>query len=127
MTNLGWAWKGSTESKPLKKKKRHKAAKQKRKKWRKDKFYDSQEWKEARYAALVACGGKCLCCGASAADGAQLHVDHIKPRWKYPRLELEITNLQVLCGWCNVGKGGWNDTDWRTDEQRQQLEHMRNL
>jgi 5-methylcytosine-specific restriction endonuclease McrA len=74
---------------------------------------------------LVACGGRCLCCGASSQDGAVMNVDHIKPRWKFPKLQLTITNLQVLCSRCNVGKGAWDQTDWRTEEQRQQLAQLK--
>ena len=77
-------------------------------------FYQSRAWKELRYRALLQCGGKCQCCGASARTGAVLHVDHIKPRSKYPHLQLSLSNLQVLCERCNLGKGAWDSTDWRT-------------
>lgn len=90
-----------------------------------DLFYLSREWRELRYKALQVCGGKCQCCGASAKDGKTLHVDHIKPRHKHKHLQLDISNLQVLCEDCNLGKGAWDETDWRVIEQRQQLEHMR--
>jgi 5-methylcytosine-specific restriction endonuclease McrA len=42
-----------------------------------------------------------------------MHVDHIKPRSKYPHLALRESNLQVLCEACNLGKGNWDETDWR--------------
>jgi 5-methylcytosine-specific restriction endonuclease McrA len=42
-----------------------------------------------------------------------MHVDHIKPRSKYPALELAEDNLQVLCELCNIGKSNTNETDWR--------------
>jgi 5-methylcytosine-specific restriction endonuclease McrA len=80
---------------------------------RNDGFYESKEWRQVRYAALKACGARCLCCGSSAADGARLHVDHIKPRYTHTHLSLELSNLQVLCEDCNLGKGAWDDTDWR--------------
>ena len=76
-------------------------------------FYDSDEWKKARYVALKLHGPKCMCCGASRNDGAVLHVDHIKPRSKYPHLSLDINNLQILCATCNLGKGAWDETDFR--------------
>lgn len=76
-------------------------------------FYASDAWKRARYATLVYAGGRCACCGARPADGVILHVDHIVPRWKDPSLQLEPSNLQVLCSNCNVGKGAWDSTDWR--------------
>lgn len=42
-----------------------------------------------------------------------MHVDHIKPRSKYPELELEFTNLQILCADCNLGKRNHDSIDWR--------------
>ena len=77
-------------------------------------FLRSKEWKALRYQALVSHGGRCQCCGASAADGAQLNVDHIFPRSTHPALALDINNLQVLCAPCNEGKSNVDATDWRT-------------
>lgn len=79
----------------------------------KDGFYASKEWREVRYKALVSCGAQCQCCGSTRKDGAKLHVDHIKPRSKFPSLQLDISNLQVLCEDCNLGKSNKDDTDWR--------------
>jgi 5-methylcytosine-specific restriction endonuclease McrA len=78
-----------------------------------DKFYKSIEWRSLRYQALKNCNGCCQLCGASQHDGIKLHVDHIKPRSRFPELALVLSNLQVLCDDCNIGKGGWDDTDWR--------------
>lgn len=76
-------------------------------------FYESREWRELRYRALKAYGRRCMCCGATPEGGAVMHVDHIKPRSKYPKLALVISNLQILCGACNEGKGAWDQTDFR--------------
>ena len=76
-------------------------------------FYDSRQWRELRYEALLKYGRKCSCCGIEAGLGVPLHVDHIKPRSKYPDLALDINNLQVLCEMCNLGKGAWDETDFR--------------
>lgn len=76
-------------------------------------FYLSTAWKIVRYEVLLDRGGKCEACGASPKTGAVLHVDHIKPRYRFPKLELERSNLQVLCADCNKGKGAWDETDWR--------------
>lgn len=76
-------------------------------------FYASDEWRALRYQALLRATGKCECCGAGKANGAVLHVDHIKPRSKYPALELVLENLQVLCEACNLGKSNRDETDWR--------------
>lgn len=78
-----------------------------------DTFYESWEWKSARYAALKRHGAKCMLCGATKESGAVICVDHIKPRALHPHLELEQSNLQVLCNDCNMGKGRWDETDWR--------------
>jgi len=78
-----------------------------------DRFYLCIPWRELRYLALKNCDGRCMCCGASAKDGVRIHVDHILPRSRYPSLELDINNIQVLCEDCNIGKGAWDETDWR--------------
>jgi hypothetical protein len=45
---------------------------------------------------------KCVACGKSANDGAILHVDHIIPRSKGGKDEMD--NYQTLCHLCNIGK-----------------------
>lgn len=73
-----------------------------------------------RYDALVRHGGRCQACGRSAKDGVELQVDHVKPKSKFPELEFDIENLQVLCVNCNIGKRNRDETDWRnvTQEKR---------
>jgi len=73
-------------------------------------FYYSREWLEIRYAVLAKYGYNCMVCGIRAKPP---HVDHIKPRSKYPALELTFDNLQVLCHDCNIGKSNLDETDWR--------------
>lgn len=82
----------------------------------KDNFYNTWAWKDIRYQALHKCGRRCMSCGASPLKDNKvvLHVDHIKPFRKYPELALDINNLQVLCEDCNMGKGYWDETDFRT-------------
>ena len=77
---------------------------------RSTKFYRSPEWLELRYKALVRYGRKCMCCGT---EDAVFHVDHIKPRSKYPQLALDFNNLQILCEACNLGKSNKDETDFR--------------
>lgn len=76
-------------------------------------FYRSKPWRVLRMKAIKKYGRTCMCCGAT---NIVIHVDHIKPRSKYPELELELSNLQILCEDCNMGKGGWDETDWREPE-----------
>ncbi len=80
---------------------------------KKSTFYESRQWRELRYEALLKYGRKCSCCGIEAGMNIPLHVDHIKPRTKYPDLALDINNLQILCESCNLGKGAWDETDFR--------------
>lgn len=67
-------------------------------------FYDSREWRELRWKVLRKSDMRCQACGRGRNDGTILHVDHIKPRSKFPELELVESNLQVLCEDCNLGK-----------------------
>lgn len=78
-----------------------------------DLFLNTWEWRQVRYMALKRSKGHCEACGRSPDDAAVLNVDHIKPRRKHPELALSLENLQVLCSWCNQGKGNWDQTDWR--------------
>lgn len=83
-----------------------------RNKHQSDPFYQSDAWRGLRYRVLVQRGRRCQLCGATGLE-RQYHVDHIKPRSKYPHLALSMENLQVLCQDCNLGKGAWDETDWR--------------
>lgn len=76
-------------------------------------FLKTREWRAVRYQVLQKHGGRCQCCGRSASDGVVIHVDHIKPRSKFPELALDVNNLQVLCEDCNLGKSNNDATDWR--------------
>jgi len=77
-------------------------------------FLVTREWRELRYRVLRKRGGSCECCGRNYRDhGVVVHVDHIKPRSKYPHLSLVFENLQVLCEDCNIGKSNKDQTDWR--------------
>lgn len=77
-------------------------------------FYRSPAWRELRFEALKGSNGCCSLCGRSnRLHGVILHVDHIKPRSTNPELELTLSNLQVMCEDCNMGKGSRDDTDWR--------------
>ena len=75
-----------------------------------DEFYRSQAWRQLRYEVLRIRGAVCELCGS---EQTPLHVDHIKPRSKYPQLALDKSNLQVLCADCNIGKGAKYEDDFR--------------
>jgi hypothetical protein len=56
-----------------------------------------------RWTILERDGRRCVVCGASAADGVSLHVDHIVSIYNGGTNDPE--NLQTLCAPCNLGKG----------------------
>lgn len=102
---------------------------------RSDGFRRSPAWRKLRTRVLNFYGPICMCCGASPKTGSPVNVDHIKPFAKYPRLALEFDNLQVLCEDCNIGKGAWDETDWRPHTRQDKfdelpegdLNHMRDI
>ena len=55
-----------------------------------------------RYDILQRDNFKCVICGASAKQGARLHIDHIIPISKGGKSVPE--NLRTLCERCNIGK-----------------------
>ena len=82
-------------------------------------FYASWDWKKKRMEALLLHGHRCQSCGAAPSNlrSIRLVVDHIKPIRKYWELRLELSNLQVLCDDCNMGKGHWLEADFRPAEE----------
>lgn len=96
------------KAKPIKSGSRKKAS---------NEFYASWEWKKARYDALTLHGRQCMCCGFTPYPGCKerLVVDHIKPRSKFPDLALDVSNLQVLCNSCNMGKSNIHQHDFRAE------------
>ena len=84
-------------------------------------FLTRPEWKRARYDALKAGDGRCQCCGRNKHQlppGEYLNVDHVKNRRDYPHLALTFSNLEILCGPCNAGRGNRCERDWRDGKAR---------
>lgn len=77
-------------------------------------FYKSWDWKKLRYETLKKYGAMCMLCGSDY----RIVVDHIKPRSRFPELELDPDNMQVLCNECNMGKGNKDYTDFRPREPK---------
>lgn len=77
-----------------------------------DGFYTSRAWRELRLEAIRNMRA-CQACGRGPAQGVVIHVDHIIPRYRAPHLSLVLSNLQCLCDDCNIGKGVWDETDFR--------------
>ncbi len=71
-------------------------------------FYNTEEWKNLRRMVFNKFPLICMRCG----NKKNLEVDHVKPRSKYSKLELDIDNLQILCRDCNTLKGVTDSLEW---------------
>lgn len=78
-------------------------------------FMLSSEWRQLRKLVFSMYQNKCMKCGD---DNCILHIDHIKPRSKYPELQADLDNLQILCGYCNISKGNREEIDYRPKKSR---------
>lgn len=76
-------------------------------------YGDSGNWKYLRSKVLELQGERCLCCGKKEDE---MHIDHIKPKSRYPHLQYMIDNLQVLCPDCNRAKSYTKETDYRKSD-----------
>ena len=48
--------------------------------------------------------GKCMYCESRMEHNSFSHVEHIKPKSKFPELEFVWDNLGFSCEWCNTNK-----------------------
>jgi hypothetical protein len=81
--------------------------------FQRDPFYESRGWRKARYMVLKTHGRTCSCCRRTPEQHkVALHVDHVVPRSKDRDKELVLSNLQVLCEDCNLGKGNTDRIKW---------------
>ncbi|WP_137166919.1 HNH endonuclease [Salinimonas lutimaris] len=87
----------------------------------KQRIADSKSWQRLRFKVFDKYGNACSCCGAGFLDGVKLEVDHIYPVSKYPELELEFYNLQILCNICNLGKSDVFIKDFRDEKMKRKL------
>ena len=84
-------------------------------------FYGSRPWARLRFETFRAYGRTCMLCGSKA----NLVVDHIKPRSKFPELQLDPENVQILCNMCNIGKTDVDMSDFRWTFHRQRYSMQR--
>jgi 5-methylcytosine-specific restriction endonuclease McrA len=75
-----------------------------------DTFYSTKEWKALKKQIHTKYGYTCMKC--YYIDKSNV-VDHIYPRSKFPLLELEPDNMQVLCTPCNLRKSNKHFNDYR--------------
>jgi hypothetical protein len=83
-------------------------------------FYNSFAWRKLRFLYLRAQPRplRCGACGRTVAEGATLCVDHVKSVKRHPELRLSLSNLQILCRDCNLGKGSEFADDFRAGEDK---------
>jgi hypothetical protein len=72
-------------------------------------FYSTTEWRNLRLFVLASYPNRCMKCKSEK----NLQIDHIKPRYNYPDLELVFDNLQILCKSCNKNKSNKHCKDYR--------------
>ena len=63
-----------------------------------DPFYKSKAWYRIRQKALMRTDSTCEMCGYR---GKGITVHHMKSRREFPMLELELSNLKVVCSACH--------------------------
>ena len=75
-------------------------------------FYKSKRWWWCKNIIKSSNEIKCLKCGSRN----NMHVDHVKPKSKFPELALDVYNLQLLCEVCNIEKSNINEIDYRDSD-----------
>lgn len=63
---------------------------------------EGQAWKQRQYEQLL--DRQCPKCRQKLPSIEYFQIDHIKPISTYPECALELENLQLLCGPCNLIK-----------------------
>lgn len=69
------------------------------------------KWHEWKQTIADQCDGRCVYCAVTEARFGGIrnfHVEHFRPKVKFPALENDIGNLYVACAICNVLKSD----DW---------------
>ena len=61
-------------------------------------LYGTKEYKDWRKSVIERDGRQCQMCGQV---GGRLEVHHIRPKYLYPELTLEVKNGIVLCYFCH--------------------------
>jgi len=74
-------------------------------------FYGTLKWIKLRKRVIRTYGATCM----KRQSTEDIHVDHIKPRSKYKKLQYKFNNLQVLCRACNMEKSNLNEIDYRPE------------
>jgi 5-methylcytosine-specific restriction endonuclease McrA len=78
---------------------------------------DLKVWRPIRKSIINMYGVTCMKCKKEPSSIKDIHVDHVKPKSKYPELKYDKSNLQVLCKKCNFEKGNNSENDYRVYTQ----------
>lgn len=87
------------------------------KKIKKVEFCKTKPWRLLREKFILKNEKVCCCCKVEVS-GHSLHVDHIKPKSKFPHLALDEDNLQILCKKCNFKKNAHHSEDYRVGKPK---------
>ena len=68
---------------------------------------DAKNYKDTvnKEALRESTSGKCMYCESKIGYSSYPHVEHIKPKKKFPELEFSWNNLGFSCQVCNTNKG----------------------
>ncbi|MDQ0999774.1 5-methylcytosine-specific restriction endonuclease McrA [Neobacillus niacini] len=96
-----------------------------------DNFYISKEWRAVRELVFIEYGIEdgALCCQRCLINERiivykNMEGHHLKPRSKYPELELDPDNIVPLCKSCNIELGDSGIVDWdRSKELREKIDY----
>lgn len=80
---------------------------------------DIKHWKKQ---ALLRDNFTCQICGLY--DIEVMDVDHIKPQYLFPELNLVLTNLITLCANCHARKTRKERREWESKERRVKCEDL---
>lgn len=86
-----------------------------------ERFFRTGVWKRLRKKVMEYYGCGCMRCGMRNTKN---HVDHIYPRSKYPELELEFCNMQILCKDCNELKSNLHIWDLRPIKAKKWIDEL---
>src|SRR5690554_3471582 len=73
-----------------------------------------ERWRHAEIKAglQVETGGRCAYCESNIEDVSYPHVEHIRPKSRFPELAHHWSNLTSACAQCNTAKGDYFDEEW---------------
>lgn len=102
----------------MKRPKKFKPSKKQRKKGIEPFSGKDKRWQALRARVFEVYGKCCMECRSTGV----LHVDHIKPKSRYPELAYVFENMQVLCKDCNQRKSNKNCNDYRQKFEQEEYE-----